>query len=499
MTDLDEAITLWEAKYNADQLRDMLAKGHAIRNDKGEPSYPIGDAEDLQKAIRAVGRGGAGHDKIRAYIIRRAKALGKSDMIPDNWSKSGAKESEALAESTTLTEAVRGQQPTGGRMRIKLIDAGWGSSGYYSPAVLAEAAKNGVFPAGTHMYLDHPSATESMDRPERSVRDLAAVLTSPATFDQGALYAEARVFGPFQQLLSEQADAIGVSIRAAGTAEYGEADGRDGMVVTALTEGLSVDFVTKAGRGGAIVSLLEAARAELHEDRKPAAGDDEPGEMAADVSEAAPELPAGTPPPGDHPLNEGKQMSGNTPTGAPNGGATNTKPADIAEAESRVKALETELAEARERLERRSDSAARLEEAERENGKLRDEVARFRALESVRTTVAAELAESGLPETAYARVTASVVGHEGVNIPMTEAGAVDAEKLKTVIEAAIKSEKTYVAGLLEAAGVGSVRGLGESAGAGDVTDEQADKELAEAMKGLGMSEAATRVAVTGRG
>jgi hypothetical protein len=66
----------------------------------------------------------------------------------------------AFAESTTLAEAVRGQQPTGRRQRIKLISAGWGSSGYYSPQVLKEAAKNGVFPAGTHMYLDHPSATE---------------------------------------------------------------------------------------------------------------------------------------------------------------------------------------------------------------------------------------------------------------------------------------------------------------------------------------------------
>lgn len=545
---------LEEAKYSADQLRAMLAKGHAIRNDQGEPSYPIGDTEDLAKAIRAVGRGGAGHDKIRAYIIRRAKALGASDKIPDGWSKSGsssgASEAATLAESTTLAEATRGQQPTGSRMRIKLIDAGWGSSGYYSPQVLREAAANGVFPVGTQMYLDHPSMTEAVDRPERSVKDLAAVLVTPATYADGALYAEARVFAPYQWL-AEKKDAIGVSIRAAGTAEPGEAEGRQGMLITSLTEGLSVDFVTRAGRGGQIVELLESARAELREGRSIGAwlesrihlmftqfADDmygcgqlnrderitlssaignaldtftsaveqnapqlydrdlwdeppEPGD--ADVSESR-KPPVGAPPPGNHPLNEGKQMSG-TNTGAPNGGGTD-KPTNITEAD--VASLRRQLAEAEERLQVRSDAAVRLEEAERDNARLRDEVARFRALESARSTVAAALAESGLPETAFPRVTAAVVGHEGATLPMTEAGAVDGDKLKAAIEAAIKAEKTYVAGLLEAAGVGAVRGLGESADGG-YSDEDADKELAEAMKGLGMSETATKIAVTGRG
>lgn len=478
-----------EAKYSADQLRTMLAKGHAIRNDNGDPSYPIGDTEDLGKAIRAVGRGGTGHDKIRAHIIKRAKALGASDKIPDAWSASGssqgASEAATVAESTTLTEAVRGQ-PTGGRMRIKLIDAGWGSSGYYSTQVLAEAANSGVFPAGTHMYLDHPSATEAMDRPERSVKDLAAVLTGPATYTDGALYAEARVFEPFRRLLAEQADAIGVSIRAAGTAEAGEAEGRTGPIITALTEGLSVDFVTKAGRGGQIVHLLEAARAEAGKTAEP------------DVSESH-RPPVGAPPPGNHPLNERKHMSGTT--GAPEGGATDTgkKPADIAEAENQVKALETQLAEARAQLERRSDHAVRAEEALQEATRLREENARFRALESARSTVSAALAESGLPETAYARVTANVVGHEGAAIPLGENGGIDDAKLKTAIEAAIKAEKSYVAGLLEAAGVGSVRGLGTTTGKdGELSESDLQKGLSDVFASIGLPTEQATLAAKGR-
>lgn len=78
-------------KYTQDEIDSMGAKGHAFGpDDDGHYSYPIGDEEDLKNAIRAVGRGNADHDKIRAYIIKRAKALGLSDLVPDNWSEDGS-------------------------------------------------------------------------------------------------------------------------------------------------------------------------------------------------------------------------------------------------------------------------------------------------------------------------------------------------------------------------------------------------------------------------
>jgi hypothetical protein len=463
----------------------------------------------------------------------------------------------AFAESTTLAEATRGQQPSGRRMRIKLIDAGWGSSGYYSPQVLKEAAKNGVFPAGTHMYLDHPSATEQMDRPERSVRDLAAMTTGPATFADGALYAEAQVFAPFQETLADKKDAIGVSIRAAGTAEPGEADGRTGPIISSLTEGLSVDFVTRAGRGGQIVELLESARTQLREaasigswvesrihlsftqladdlygrggltrDERIALSNAIGDGLASFVSAVdanAPQLyqralwddapeaddvvseshrpPVGAPPPGSNPLNERNEMSGSTQSGAPNGGADTdkNKPADVVEAETRVQTLEGQLAEARELLERRSDHAVRLQEAERENTQLREQNARFRALETARSTVATALAESGLPETAWPRVTAGVVGHEGAGIPLTEAGAIDSDKLKTAIESAITDMKSFVAGIAEAAGVGSVRGLGASTSKdGELSEADLEKGLTDVFESIGLPSEQAKLAAKGR-
>lgn len=73
-------------KYSADDRKAMAAKGHAMP----DGSYPIADAEDLDNAIRAVGRGGADHDSIRAHIIKRAAALGLSSRIPDNWNADGS-------------------------------------------------------------------------------------------------------------------------------------------------------------------------------------------------------------------------------------------------------------------------------------------------------------------------------------------------------------------------------------------------------------------------
>src|SRR5690625_6670486 len=55
---------------------------------------------------------------------------------------------------------------------IKVISADvQGSSGYY-PAEVLERDGARAFPAGTHMFLDHPTATQKYDHPERSAKDL---------------------------------------------------------------------------------------------------------------------------------------------------------------------------------------------------------------------------------------------------------------------------------------------------------------------------------------
>jgi hypothetical protein len=150
------------------------------------------------------------------------------------------------ARASAGAVAVKGKP---GRFLIQLITPGWGSSGYYGPDVLAAAAESKVFPAGTHMYIDHPTESEAHERPQRTIRDLAAELAEDAHWDGSALVAEANVFERDRAPLDEMKDAIGVSIRASAEVDHGEAEGRRGTIVQRLVEGISADFVTHAGQG----------------------------------------------------------------------------------------------------------------------------------------------------------------------------------------------------------------------------------------------------------
>lgn len=154
-----------------------------------------------------------------------------------------------------------------GSVNIKIVGPGWGSSGYYSAAVLERDGPS-VFPKGTHMYWNHPTLSEMVERPERSLTDLAAVLESDARWDaDGAegpgLYATAGVKQAYSTSVEQLAPDIGVSLNTSGRVRMGDAEGRSGPIVEALMADplTSVDFVTRAGAGGKIQQLFEAARA----------------------------------------------------------------------------------------------------------------------------------------------------------------------------------------------------------------------------------------------
>jgi hypothetical protein len=172
-----------------------------------------------------------------------------------------AAEVEVFGEVVPLVEkAVRAN----GTVPVKIIQPGWGSSGYYSAEMLERDGPK-VFTKGLHMYLDHPTEAEDDARPERSVKDLAGVLETDARWDAKGpagpgLYADARPLNGFGEALDSIAPHIGVSIRSLGTVADGEAEGRSGKLITSLVAAKSVDYVTHAGAGGAVLTLLESAR-----------------------------------------------------------------------------------------------------------------------------------------------------------------------------------------------------------------------------------------------
>lgn len=153
-----------EGKYSADDMKAMLAKGHAMKNDAGDPSYPIADVSDLKKAIRAVGRGGADHDAIRRHIIKRASALGQSDLIPDNWNSDGS-----MKENTTRFGEIREFYPDGpGNPSGFCIDAYSGPlsvtvRGCVSPDELRNAAQMAVCAAMDAINCMDPDQDADID------------------------------------------------------------------------------------------------------------------------------------------------------------------------------------------------------------------------------------------------------------------------------------------------------------------------------------------------
>lgn len=326
-----------------------------------------------------------------------------------------------------------------GTIPIKIIGPGWGTSGFYDSKVI-EASGPAAFPAGTQMFWDHPTGTEDVDRPERSLRDLSAVLASDAYWQENGvrgpgLYGDAKVFAEYQPAIEELAPHIGVSIRALGKAHLGEAEGRQGLIIDEIVGSKSVDFVTVAGAGGEVLSLFESARG-----RRPSPAPVLPKENAVDLQEAL---------------------------------ASNTK-------------LTTDLTEA--------TALGTLAAAERDAA--RTELARLSeaaVLREARDVVSAALADEkhqALPQISRPRLVESLSAN-----PPVKDGKLDTETLTTRITEAVTAEIEYAAAL-SGRGAGTVTGLGGE----PITEAQTQvvDALADNLGRLGLSESGAKVAAAGR-
>lgn len=66
--------------YSAATRERMARQGTAMR----DGSFPIADEADLRNAIQSVGRAGD-YDAAKRHIIRRARALGLTQLLPEDW------------------------------------------------------------------------------------------------------------------------------------------------------------------------------------------------------------------------------------------------------------------------------------------------------------------------------------------------------------------------------------------------------------------------------
>jgi hypothetical protein len=76
------------AKFHSEEKRRQLAKeGKALPN----LSYPIEDESDLGPAIKLAQSGHGDVGAAKQLIKKRAKALGKDDMVPSSWGNGSEK------------------------------------------------------------------------------------------------------------------------------------------------------------------------------------------------------------------------------------------------------------------------------------------------------------------------------------------------------------------------------------------------------------------------
>jgi hypothetical protein len=450
-----------------------------------------------------------------------------------------------------------------GTARIRIIKPGKGSSGYYPEAMLArDAAK--VYQPGTHMYLDHPTLKEEKDRPERSLKDMAGVITGNVSFQKTPMpgvYADCQVFKNYRPFLREMAPYIGISHRALGKSKAGTVDGYTGTIIESLDKCLSVDFVTVPGAGGGLVQMWESWRntestenmnstrlsEALHlidqivmlqegckisledvfgagkkwEDlsstqqahfkslfayvdgddpehchlpyRDPKTGAVLPNCVKAALAAIAGARQGTLMDLGDKKAevvkklqdllpdeNKDKKESGDMELGKLDLRVLKENRPDLIQ-EIIQEAGQTEQEKAK--MQKLTEAAAMVETLKTENARLKE----AQAIQEGVVFMTKALGPVKLPEITKARIVESLKS----KVPMKD-GKFDEAGMKTVLEETVKAESAYLAKVTEA---GKVRGFG---GVGGGTPEDGQKALAEAFKGLNMTEEQAKIAAAGR-
>jgi hypothetical protein len=85
--------------FTAGRRRELASKGHALP----DGSFPIENEDDLKNAISAIGRA-KNKEAAKRHIIKRAKALGKTNLLPDDWKVNLSDDNEREATEVSMAE-----------------------------------------------------------------------------------------------------------------------------------------------------------------------------------------------------------------------------------------------------------------------------------------------------------------------------------------------------------------------------------------------------------
>ena len=393
------------------EVKDILARVYSDFRDEHPAEDPAVKAQGAQIAWGAVKRAGWEKD-----------ADGK-------WVKEPvAKESTVFDSPFSHFRLIEAGKKGELLIDVHIIGPGWGSSGYYSEAVLRKACESGVYPEGMHMHIDHPTRAAEKEQPARTIKGespLAAVLTEaghydPKGWDGPGVYAKARVMPQFIEDIKAMDGHIGISHYVSGKSEVGEAEGKKGPIITELiADSLNtVDFVTVPGAGGHYRTLFSEMR-----------NMDKTGENMGDKQESLTLSEVRT----NHPeiFEEMKQaLSEEFKIEV----ATKDQTKKLAEAADKIKALEQKVAE----------QGAKLAEVK------------------AREYIAAEIAKAKIPETSGKIITEQLVKL----VILTEDGEIDAPKFGQIVTEAIKAKAEEIAAIKKESGITGNGGGASPAGDG---------------------------------
>jgi len=280
------------------------------------------------------------------------------------------------------------------------------------------------------------------------------------------------VLPQYREVIDSLAPYIGVSIRAHGSFNEGEVEGRKGRVITKIAKGESVDFVTKPGAGGKVLAMMESLR------QKDASDVVSSEAMSSDSTSNSLYVQTDT---GTYVPYTTTTMTTGTITISP--GAVSVAESqqeesmEIQEAQEQITALQTELEESKTKAEEatiraeRAEGALAILEAQGEARKLMENVS--------------------LPAAAKTRIVTKVTADP----KLTEDGTIDIDALTEAVEAESKSEAEYIESIV---GAGKITDQGTATGESK-DDSDAKQRLGGGLsKFFGLSEDAAKRAVDGR-
>lgn len=294
----------------------MMGRGLAIirpdtlsGKNKNEPRAQVSPTSDINEALQAfIGRYPA--DSMDYKGRPEGVLASETDNVSGAPTGVLAEKEIALRCETKFMEGAQPSRDALGptRFRAVLIEEGLGNLGdgfYYTKEALKSMAP---ILEGKKIYADHPSASEDVDRPERSVRDVGGHYENVEYMEsegRGRLEADAIVLPdePYRwmrALMRHAADYgkthpdksfVGLSINAMGDSKEQNASefleqhsipesampklrkaietGLDKVrVVSEITDAVSVDLVTEAGAGGKILEILESEKGNMKTKKK---------------------------------------------------------------------------------------------------------------------------------------------------------------------------------------------------------------------------------------